>query len=282
MSEDAPERSIKALAEEYLSAQEQETSPKDLEETKAHLTELQERYERFENDYADSDPATQQLAERISETEKQIAELEEAQRIPEELKEQIIEEATGFMPTEEWLDPDVIEGLNLALIGERDSALIIEEIEISGTGDVDDLDDITRFDIIDVVRKLALDKLGRTSEVQEVWASIADTTKEEPFEIVAQLGRATPDEVVERMDVDDADRETIRNRLTNATRLQINPYFREDGVYQLSTAGKHFAQKYAEIPEDVGNKSQEGAQQEDEGQATLGQNTADQGGDADD
>jgi polyhydroxyalkanoate synthesis regulator phasin len=282
MSEDAPEKSIKALAEEYLSAQEQETSPKDLEETKAHLTELQERYERFENDYAESDPATQQLAERISETEKQIAELEEAQRIPEELKEQIIEEATGFMPTEEWLDPDVIEALNLALIGERDSALVIEEIEISGTGDVDDLDDITRFDIIDVVRKLALDKLGRTSEVQEVWASIADTTKEEPFEIVAQLGRATPDEVVERVDVDDADRETISNRLRNATRLQINPYFREDGVYQLSTAGKHFAQKYAEIPEDVGNKSQEGAQQEDEGQATLGQNTADQGGDADD
>ncbi|ELZ78906.1 hypothetical protein [Haloferax volcanii] len=282
MSEDAPEKSIKALAEEYLSAQEQETSPKDLEETKAHLTELQERYERFENDYAESDPATQQLAERISETEKQIAELEEAQRIPEELKEQIIEEATGFMPTEEWLDPDVIEALNLALIGERDSALVIEEIEISGTGDVDDLDDITRFDIIDVVRKLALDKLGRTSEVQEVWASIADTTKEEPFEIVAQLGRATPDEVVERVDVDDADRETISNRLRNATRLQINPYFREDGVYQLSTAGKHFAQKYAEIPEDVSNKSQEGAQQEDEGQATLGQNTADQGGDADD
>lgn len=278
MSENASERSIEALAEEYLSAQEQETSPEDLEEAKAHLTELQERYERFENDYAESDPATQQLAERISETEERIAELEEAQRIPEELKEQILEEATGFMLTAEWLDPDVIEALNLALIGERDSALIIEEIEISGPDDVDDLDDITRFDIIDVVRKLALDKLERTGEIEEVWGSIADTTKEEPFEIVAQLGRATPDEVVERVDDDDVDRETISNRLRNATRLQINPYFREDGVYQLSTAGKHLAQRYAEIPEDV----EEGAQQEDESQATLGQNTAEQGGDDDD
>jgi len=278
MSENASERSIEALAEEYLSAQEQETSSEDLEEAKAHLTELQERYERFENDYAESDPATQQLAERISETEERIAELEEAQRIPEELKEQILEEATGFMLTEEWLDPDVIEALNLALLGERDSALVIEEIEISGPDDVDDLDDITRFDIIDVVRKLALDKLGRTSEIEEVWESIADTTKEEPFEIVAQLGRATPDEVVERVDEDDVGRETISNRLRNATRLQINPYFREDGVYKLSTAGKHLAQRYAEIPEDI----KEGTQQEDESQATLGQNTAEQGGDDDD
>jgi hypothetical protein len=278
MSENASERSIEALAEEYLSAQEQETNPEDLEEAKAHLTELQERYERFENDYAESDPATQQLSDRISETEERIAELEEAQRIPEELKEQILEEATGFMLTEEWLNPDVIEALNLALIGECGSALVIEEIEISGTDDVDDLDDIIRFDIIDVVRKLALDKLGRTSEIQEVWESIADTTKEEPFEIVAQLGRATPDEVVERVDEDDVDRETISNRLRNATRLQINPYFREDGVYQLSTAGRHLAQKYAEIPEDV----EEDTQQENESQATLGQNTAEQGGDDDD
>ena len=105
MSENASKRSIEALAEEYLSAQEQETSPEELEEAKAHLSELQERYERFEKDYAESDPATQQLAERISETEERIAELEEAQRIPEELKEQILEEATGFMLTEEWLDP---------------------------------------------------------------------------------------------------------------------------------------------------------------------------------
>ncbi len=278
MSENASERSIETLTEEYLSAQEQETSPEDLEEAKAHLTELQERYERFERDYAESDPATQQLAERISETEERIAELEEAQRIPEELKEQILEEATGFMLTAEWLDPDVIEALNLALIGERDSALIIEEIEISGPEDVDDLDDITRFDIIDVVRKLALDKLERTGEIEEVWGSIADTTKEEPFEIVAQLSRATPDEVVERVDDDDVDRETISNRLRNATRLQINPYFREDGVYQLSTAGKHLAKRYAEIPEDI----EEDAQQEDENQATLGQDTAEQGGDDDD
>lgn len=282
MSEDSPEKSTEALAEEYLYAQEQETSQEDLEEAKAHLTELQERYERFENDYAESDPATQQLAERISEAEERIAELEEAQRIPEELKEQILEEATGFMLTEEWLPPDIIEALNLALIGERDSTLVIEEIEIAGTGDVDDLDDITRFDIIDVVRKLALDKLGRTDEVQDVWGSIADTTKEEPFEVVGQLGRASPDEVVERVNDDDADRETIRNRLKNATRLQINPYFREDGVYQLSTAGKYLAQRYAEIPEDDSNKSQEGTEQEDGSQATLGQNTADQGGDADD
>jgi hypothetical protein len=80
------------------------------------------------------------------------------------------------------------------------------------------------------------------------------------------------------VDDDDVDRETISNRLRNATRLQINPYFREDGVYQLSTAGKHLAQRYAEIPEDVG----EGAQKEGESQATLGQNTAEQGGDDDD
>lgn len=281
MSQESPEKSIGALAEEYLSAQEHETSQEELGKARTHLTELQERYGRFEKDYAESDPATQQLAERINETEDRIAALEKAQQLPEELKEQILEEATGFMLTEEWLDPDVVEALHLALVGKRDSTLVIEEIEIAEPEDVDELDDITQFDIIDVVRKLAMDNLGRTNEVQEVWSSIADTTKEEPFEIVTQLGRATPDEVLEGVD-DDADRGTISNRLRNATRLQINPYFREDGVYQLSTAGVYLAQEYTEVPEEAGGDPQETPKSGDNGQTTLGEKIADKESDADD
>lgn len=282
MSQESSEKSIGALTEEYFSAQEHETSQEELDKARTHLTELQERYGRFEKDYAESDPATQQLAERISETEDWIADLEKAQQIPEELKEQILEEATGFMLTEEWLDPDVVEALHLALVGERDSTLVIEEIEIAEPEAVDELDDITQFDIIDVVRKLAMDKLGRTNKVQEVWNSIADTTKEEPFKIVTQLGRATPDEVLERVNDDDADRGTISNRLRNATRLQINPYFREDGVYQLSTAGVYLAQEYTEVPEEAGGDPQETPKSGNNGQTTLGEKIADKEGDADD
>lgn len=269
MTED--EIPIGQLAEDYLSALESEADDNELEEARDRLSKLQERHNRFKSDYGESDPTTQELAERVSESEEQIKHLEEAQEVPEELEEQFLEAATGFTFSEEWLEPGVLEALNQALVGERNSVLVVEEFEITGINDVTDVEDITRFDIIDIVRKLAMDKLGGTEDVGDVWDSIAGTTKERPFRIIADLGDGTPDDVMERVDEEDLDRETVRNRLKNATTLAINPYYRENGTYSLATPGKYLAREYAKVEAVCPEEPVETPEQGDQSQQTLNQ-----------
>jgi hypothetical protein len=275
------EKLVGQLAEDYLSALESEANEEELEEAREHHSELRERYNRFKADYGEPDPATQELAERVSKAEEQVEQLEEAQQVPEKLEEQLLEAATEFTLSEEWLAPEVIEALNRALVGERDSILVVEEIEITGTEALANVDDITRFDIIDIVRKLAMDKLGATEEIGDLWDSITGTTKERPFTIVADLGDATPDDVLERVEEDELERETVRNRLKNATTLPINPYHREKGTYRLSTPGKYLAREYAEVKADNAEEPVETSKQENDSQQTLNQTTAGQGGDTD-
>lgn len=278
MTEDSNEKSIEELAEEYFASLEQEVDQEELEAAKEQLEALQERYKRFQEEYGESDPATQELNDHVSGVEERIAKLKDAQQIPKDLEERILERTKGFLLTEEWLAPDAIEALNLALIGERDSTLVIEEIEIAGLDDLDEVDDVIRFDIIDTVRKLAMDKSGESEALKAVWDSIEGTSKEEPFRIAAERGYADPDEILEEIDDDDADRETVRYRLKNTVkRSEITPYNRRDGVYHLSTAGKYLAKEYVDgpslSPEEV--TSSEG----EDGQTTLDQEPVAKGGD---
>lgn len=282
MTEGNDEKPIQDLAEEYLSALEEEADQEKLDAAKTRLEALQERHKRFEEEYGKSDPATQELDGRVSDAEERVGQLEDVQQIPENLAEQLLKRSTGFMLTSVWLESDVIEALNQVLIGKRDSTLMIEEIEISDSSDIDDLDDLTRFDIIDTVRKLSMDKLGKTSDVSEAWESITDTSKEEPFKVVASLGSATPDEVLERVEDNDAKRETIRGRLKNATRMQINPYIRRDGTYHLSTAGTYLAQEYTRVTETSDENTGDTAEQDGKGQMTLDHKPASERGDSDD
>lgn len=274
-------RSIGQLAEKYLSALESGADEEELEEAKEYLSGLRERYDRFKSDYGESDSATQELGERVQEAEKRVEQIEEAQKVPEELEEKVLEAATGFTLSDEWLKPEVIEALNRALIGERDSVLVVEETDITDPDGVSDVDDIARFDIIDIIRKLAMDELEGSEDVADVWDSITGSAKERPFRIVADLGDATPDDVLERIDDDDLERETVRNRLKNATKLEINPYQRESGTYRLSTPGKYLARKYAELEAADAGEPVDTPEESTESQQTLNQTAAGRGGDID-
>jgi len=275
------EQSIGQLAEEYLSALESEGDEEELKETREHLSGLRERYDRFKSDYGESDSATQELGERVQEVEERVEQLEEAQKVPKELEEKVLETATGFTLSDEWLKPGVIEALNRALIGERDSVLVVEETDITDPDGVSDVDDIIRFDIIDIIRKLAMDELEGSEDVADVWDSITGSTKERPFRIVADLGDATPDDVLERIGDDDLERETVRGRLKNATKLEINPYHRESGTYRLSTPGKYLAREYAELKTANAGAPVDTPEESTESQQTLNQTAAGQGGDID-
>lgn len=175
------------------------------------------------------------------------------------------------MLDDEWLQSPVLEALNRALVGVDSSSLIIEEREITAETDVGDIAEATRFDIIDIVRQLTLDKLGESSDVRDWWNSLEGTTKERPFRIVAEMDGATPDDVLERLDDEDLTREAVRGRLKNATQKDVNPYVRRDGVYHLSTVGEYFSTEYAGVTAAPTEEESEAGSETGDGQATLDQ-----------
>lgn len=275
------ERPVGELADEYLSALENGTDREQLEAAKREAAELRERHERFVEKYGESDPATEELRDRLRSVETRVDELEDEQSRPGELEEALLERATTFMLNSEWLQPNVTEALNRALVDEEDGTLVIEEVEISDEKSVENVDEPTQFDIVDVVRQFALDKLGEPSDIRDCWETLEGTAKERPFRVVADVGGATPDEVLECIGDDDLTRETVRGRLKNATQKEVNPYVRRDGVYHLSTVGKYISREYANVDSPSVEEEPEDGETGDE-QATLGQTPAADGGDSDD
>jgi hypothetical protein len=282
MSDETPAE----LAKTYLSALESSAADGEHEEALNRRDALRERLERFEESYGDSDPATQELREKVEDSDDRVTQLEKNRQAPEKAEHELLEAATSFMLDDRWLKPKVIEALNRALVGERHAELHVDDIELSGVGDAEDLDDVDHFDIIDVVRKLVLDKLGETDDVEQVWQSLEGSSREGPFRIVADSGEADPEDVMQAMD-EDIERSVARNRLKSAVyQLEINPYHREDGTYHLSTTGRYIAAKYAEAgdsDERAGDEEEErGGEEGGDGQTTLvNGSAAANGGDAD-
>lgn len=272
---------IREIAEEYLSVLENGADGEQLEAAERETEELRDRHERFVDKYGESDPATEELHDRLRNAEQRREELEDEHRLPEELEEELLQRATAFMLNDEWLQPPVLEALNRALVGEKSVVLVIEEIEITAEANGGDIDEATRFDIIDVVRQLALDKLGEPSDVSDWWSILDGTTKEQPFRIVAETGGATPDDVLERLDDGNLTREAVRGRLKNATQKDVNPYVRRDGVYHLSTVGKYLSVEYADVTNAPAQEELEANPETDDGQVTLDQTSASTGGDSD-
>jgi hypothetical protein len=272
------------LADAYLEALESKTDGARYEEARDRRDALQERLGQFEKKYGDSDPATQELREKVEAAGSRVAEIEQERQKPEEAERELLEAATGFMLNDEWLQPVVIKALNRALIGNVSKSLLIEEIEFQSPDDAEVIEDVDRYDVIDVVRGLAMDKLGDSEDARDVWRSIEGSTKEDPFRAVAELGTADTKTVVEMLD-EDVDSGTVNNRLRNAVHhLDISPYHRDDGTYQLSTVGKYIAVEYAGVvgTEEETRNDEGPSEQGDDGQTTLmnGGGEAD-GGDAD-
>lgn len=277
MTEEIP----RDLAEAYSEALESQADGNEYDAARENLNALKTRLERFEESYGDSDPATEKLREKVQSAEDEVADLEQQRRKPEEQERELVEAARGFMLDDEWLQPDVIVALNLALVGSPHTTLRVDDFELAEPEDAESLDDVTRFDIIDVVRKLALDKLGEGDEIKSIWQSIQGTTKEGAFRVVVEMGGATSNDVMEAVD-EDIDRKVAENRLNNAVyQLDISPYHREDGTFSLSTVGQYIALEYA------GAACPDGRQPSDDATVSDGQTTLDagatgaKGGDAD-
>lgn len=269
------------IAEAYAETLKSQADDEEYETARERLDAYRERLERFEDSYGDSDPVTQELRGKVQSAETELSELEQKRHEPEELERKMLEMATGFMLDDEWLHPRVIEALNRALTGTAYPTLRVDDVEMAELEDAESLEDIVRYDIIDVVRKLARDKLNETDDLKNVWQSIEGTTKEEPFRIVAKKGGATTMDVANIID-EDIDRKVAENRLNNSVyQLDISPYHRQDGVFSLSTAGRYIAAKYAHLDDsDGGELTNKDAS--DDGQMRLGEESAvANGGDTD-
>ena len=240
MTEKSPEK----LAEVYSDALESQANEEEYEQTKELLNGLTDRLNRFEDTYGESDTATQELREKVESTKEELEELEREKREPEKLEQELLQAATQFVVNEEWLQPKVIKALNKVLVGSAHSTLRVEEVEVSEPIDIEEVNDLSRYDIIDIIRRLAMDKLGESDDLKQIWNAIEGSVKEGPFRIVVETGGATPKKVMEKSD-EDIDRVTANNRLKDSIHyLDINPYHREDGTYHLSTVGRYIAVEY--------------------------------------
>jgi len=276
------------LAEAYFESLERRTDESEYNDAKERLEGLQERLEKFKDAYGESDQVTEELRQKVQSAEARVEEINQERREPEEIERELLEAATEFVLNEEWLQQESIKALNRVLIGSSDSYLRIEEVEIAGFEDAEDLDELARYDIIDIVRKVALSKLGRSDDIQRVWESIEGTAKEGAFRVVGEKGGASTSDVIEYLD-EDIEKGVARNRLKNAVhQLDINPYHRENGTYYLSTVGQYIASEFANTENYSRNKSKEsdseesGETAENDGQTTLLEETSpSKGGGAD-
>jgi vacuolar-type H+-ATPase subunit I/STV1 len=241
MSDEAPSE----LAESYTEAVESQNED-DYEAAKERLNALEERLERFESKYGKSDPVTEELREKVQAAEEELEKIERERQEPEKLEQNLLQAATGFALDSEWLQPKVTKELNRILTGTPHPTLRVGGIELTSPDDVEDLGEVAQYDVIDVIRSIALDKLGEGDDLLAVWQSIEGSSKEGAFRVVAETGAADPDDVIAYLE-EDIERSAARNRLKNAVySLDINPYHREDGTYSLSTAGQYIAAEYAE------------------------------------
>ncbi|WP_152040401.1 hypothetical protein [Salinigranum salinum] len=256
---------IRDLVDQYFEALDSDIDKERRSEITETIEALEVRHEKFVREYGDDDPETVDLRKRIDELTEEQEQIDISERRAEVLADEIAERVVGFRLTEEWLDGRVLEGVNHVLVGEREPQLLVEGVRVDEELDASSLDEIRRLDLIDTVRQLAKDRLGTSTEAGDVWNSIQGSSYEVPFLTVATEGEATAKDVLSHVD-EDISRDTAGARLRNASnKLSMNPYFRTDGVYSLSTVGKYLLREYAEYTDDdLTEKSENVERGEDE------------------
>lgn len=81
-----PEKPIREVAEEYLSVLENGTNQEQLDVAEREVEGLRDRHERFIDKYGESDPATEELNDRLRDAEQRAEELEAKHRFPKTWK----------------------------------------------------------------------------------------------------------------------------------------------------------------------------------------------------
>jgi hypothetical protein len=247
-------RSPTELADAYLDSLNSQADEEKYEEALGRRDALQERLSRFEQSYGESDPVTKELREKVQSAEARVASIRQDREEPKERARELLEAAKTFSLDDEWLTPNVIAALNFVLTGERRRTLRAEDVEINAPVGDDEVGEVARYDVIDSVRRIVLDKLGESDDLEQVWRSIEDSSKEAAFLLVAERGSAEPDDVVQALE-EDVSRSAARNRLKNAVYdSPVSPYHRVSGTYHLSTAGRYIASEYAGQPAAPGDE----------------------------
>lgn len=262
---------IQDIADRYLSAIEQEVDEDEQTQLEENRAELTRRYERTKERRGENHGITQRVKASIEKVDEELEQLKTSQQTTAEIREELLNTiATEFELSDEWFTSNVLESMNHALVGERNTELIVEMTAFSSHDDLTELDEIERFDVEETVILLAEDQLSETDEVRTVWTRLQESKYYEPFLIVVERGEASPDDVLDALD-GDVSRQNAKNWLNRPIYdwEQLIPYYRVgNGTFGLSTAGQYFAVHYA--------PSEAGAENEDDS------STAGRGGDEND
>jgi hypothetical protein len=273
------DKNISKLAEEYRASLDNEVDQSRKEELQEEIEQGEEKYKRLVEEHGE-DHRLAKKAEEVLETRRNdLTELEEREEQLGAAREEFLQEvANEFELTERWLQTDIIESVTHALVGQQERSYKLFGEEIQSVDDLEGLDEFDRIERAEVVILLAKDSLGESEKVREQWERLETSKSYKAFEVLAENGSLTSEEVAEILN---EDKGTVNNWLKNPINLwdRMIPFYRpKKGEYDLSTTGRYFYEHYYEGEGEIAETEQEDEQGEadedssepaDE-QATLG------------
>jgi hypothetical protein len=274
------DKNISQMAEEYRASLDDEVDESRKEELQEEIEQGEKKYERLVEEHGKDHRLAKKAQEVLETRRSELTELEEREEQFGAAREEFLQEvANEFELTERWLQTDVIESVTHALVGQQELSYKLFGEEIQSVEDLEGLDEFDRIERAEVVILLAKDSLGESEKVGEQWERLETSKSYQAFEVLAENGSLTSEEVAEILD---EDKGTVNNWLKNPINLwdRLIPFYRpKQGEYGLSTTGRYFYEHYyegqgetaeTEQEEDEQDEADEGSSEPKDEQTTLG------------
>lgn len=261
-------------ADVYFESLEEEVDQSKKNELRREIEDYKERYEELIEEHGENHKLTKKAGDVVETKREELQELEEFEECRQSVREDFLSfTAEEFDLTHEWLEQEVVEAVNHALYGRRDSSFSLLGEEIVAE-DLDELSEFEKIDRAEVIIYLCKDFLGDSESVADQYQKFIDSTSFEPFGVLAEHGAISPSDVAEILDEDKGD---VNNWLKSPINFwdKLIPYYRpKKGVYDLSTTGRYFLEHYYEEQIDVpveseAEEDEEAEEDVNDGQATL-------------
>lgn len=251
------------LAEKYLTARDEaQSNDNSLDKLKEKRGEWESKMEGLDED----DPLYDIAKKNFEEYQQKAETIEESRDSLRDYRDSLLE-AVGsrFVPRDEWVDEEVIRAINLSILGVDRDFIEIGTVRLEPDNGVSDDEEV--FEIATLVRAIANEELGESTELQQYWVEFQDLERFEYFTEIASAEEPLSGKDIAMIRGEEDRRQAISQALINTTKGEFNPYFKEGrGEYSLSFLGEYLLRRYGDEVETPTDEEEEG---DSESTATL-------------
>lgn len=239
------DKDISQRAEEYIASLDNEIDESRKEELEKEIKRGEEKYDNLVQEHGEEHKLAERAEEILDTRRNELEEIREREEQLGTAREEFLRSVVDkFELNEEWLQPKVIKAVTQALYAEQESSYKLFGEAIQNTDDMEGLDEFDRIERAEVVILLAKDSLDQSDAVSEQWKRLEDSKSYMAFEVLAENGSLSSEEVAEILD---ESKGTVNNWLKNPINLwdRLIPFYRvQKGKYGLSTTGRYFCEHY--------------------------------------